>query len=299
MKARHLKQRQSLSLEHKIILSHRRIRKFYDYFNGNVYISFSGGKDSTVLLHIIRTIYPNIPAVFVNTGLEYPEIVEFVKNTPNVTWIRPEMNFKRVLEEYGYPVVSKEVAKCIHHLKNPTSRNFYSRRYMITGVRKDGTKADKCTHLLPKKWMFLVDSPFKISQLCCDVMKKKPVKRYERISKRKGYIGTMAMDSHMRATGYFKTGCNTYSGNHIKSRPLAFWTQEDIWEYIKKYDLPYSRIYDMGASNTGCMFCMFGVHREKGKNRFQRMKTQHPKLYDYCINKLGCGEVLDYIGVKY
>jgi len=55
----------------------------------------------------------------------------------------------------------------------------------------------------------------------------------------------------------------------------------------------------MGYTRTGCMFCMFGVHLEKGDNRFQMMAKTHPKIHDYCINKLGCGEVLDYIGVDY
>ena len=65
------------------------------------------------------------------------------------------------------------------------------------------------------------------------------------------------------------------------------------------HSIAYSEIYDMGEKRTGCMFCMFGVHLEKGENRFQRMKKTHPKQYDYCINKLGCGEVLDFIGVEY
>lgn len=59
------------------------------------------------------------------------------------------------------------------------------------------------------------------------------------------------------------------------------------------------KLYTTGCDRTGCMFCMFGVHLEKEPNRFQRMKITHPKQYDYCINKLGCGAVLDYIGVKY
>ena len=54
-----------------------------------------------------------------------------------------------------------------------------------------------------------------------------------------------------------------------------------------------------GAQRTGCMFCMFGLHLEKEPNRFQRMALTHPKQYDFCVNKLGCGKVLDYIGVPY
>lgn len=85
-----LKQMQSLPLSIKIRMTKLRIRDWYDYFDGQVYVSFSGGKDSTVLLHIARELYPDIEAVFVNTGLEYPEIQKFVKSFDNVTILRPK-----------------------------------------------------------------------------------------------------------------------------------------------------------------------------------------------------------------
>ena len=118
--AHYLKQRQGLPLEAKINMSLHKIREFYDHFQGDVYVSFSGGKDSTVLLDLVRYIYPNVPAVFVDTGLEYPEIREFVKSINNVTWLKPKMPFTQVIEKYGYPVVSKKVARQISDLQNPT-----------------------------------------------------------------------------------------------------------------------------------------------------------------------------------
>lgn len=102
------KQRQCLPLDVKIELTKKRIKDWYEYNNGNVYVSFSGGKDSTVLLKLVRDLYPDIPAIFVNTGLEYPEIVNFVKSTDNVILLKPDINFKTVLEKYGYPVISKK-----------------------------------------------------------------------------------------------------------------------------------------------------------------------------------------------
>ena len=74
MQMEDLLQRQSLPLEAKIRMTEIRIRDWYDYWDGNVYVSFSGGKDSTVLLHIVRSMYPEVPAVFSDTGLEFPEI---------------------------------------------------------------------------------------------------------------------------------------------------------------------------------------------------------------------------------
>ena len=109
-----LKQRQSLPLDIKVRMTEQRIREWVNEFGiGGVYVSFSGGKDSTVLLHIARRLYPDIPAVFVDTGLEYPEIRNFVKTFDNVEWLKPEMNFKQVIEKYGYPFISKEVSECV------------------------------------------------------------------------------------------------------------------------------------------------------------------------------------------
>lgn len=82
-----LKQKQSLPLEQKINMSKVRIKQFYDAMDGDVYVSFSGGKDSTVLLHLIRSIYPNIPGVFINTGLEYPDIIDFVRQQDKIVWV--------------------------------------------------------------------------------------------------------------------------------------------------------------------------------------------------------------------
>ena len=81
------------------------------------------------------------------------------------------------------------------------------------------------------------------------------------------------------------------------STPLGFWLESDIWDYLKKYDVPYSKIYDMGYDRTGCMFCMFGVHLEDQPNRFQKMVITHPKQYRYCMDNLGLRELCGRLGV--
>lgn len=109
----HLKMLQALPLDLKIKKTELRIKEWYEHWEGDVFISFSGGKDSTVLLDIARHIYPDIEAVFSDTGLEYPEIKEFVKTFPNVTIVRPKYSFKQILTKYGYPIISKEVANVV------------------------------------------------------------------------------------------------------------------------------------------------------------------------------------------
>jgi 3'-phosphoadenosine 5'-phosphosulfate sulfotransferase (PAPS reductase)/FAD synthetase len=292
-----LKDRQSLGLTDKISLSKQRIRDFYQKLNGKVVVSFSGGKDSTVMLHLIRSIYPNVKAVFVNTGLEWPEVVQFVRETENVEILKPEMTFKQVLDTYGYPVTSKKVATMIRTLQNPTEENKNERTLYLTGIRGDG-KIAKGSWKIPKKWKFLVKAPFKISDQCCDVMKKNPFKHYTEKTGLHPYVATMASESRLREITYLQQGCNSFTGK-IQSRPLSFWMEEDVWAYIKKYNLKYATIYDKGQLRTGCMFCMFGTHLEKEPNKFQCMANTHPQLWDYCINQLGLGKILDYVHVPY
>lgn len=306
MKRNFLKQRQSLPLKLKIELSKNRIKQFYEHFDGKVYVSFSGGKDSTVLLHLVRSLFPEVPAVFVDTGLEYPEVRSFVKSFDNVITLRPEIPFNKVITEYGYPVISKEVAQFIEdNRKNP---NGYTAKKFDPNsdyVKKYGSR------FCLAKWNYLKDSDIKISSQCCRIMKKTPAKKFEKESGLKPFIATMAAESNLRKQEYIKKGCNSFESKRPASTPLGFWTEQDILQYLVENNLPYCSVYGeikqdkngkyytTGAKRTGCMFCMFGVHNEKSPNKFELMRETHPKLHDYCINKLGCGRVLDFIGVKY
>lgn len=121
--AQRLLELQALPLERKIQITQTRIIEWYQHYDGKVCISFSGGKDSTVLLHIARRLYPGIPAVFSNTGLEYSSIQRFVKTWDNVDIVVPKMRFDEVVSTYGYPLIGKEVAEAIYYARRLRSQN--------------------------------------------------------------------------------------------------------------------------------------------------------------------------------
>ena len=292
---------QALPLEIKVAKSKLRIRQWVDYYGEeNVYISFSGGKDSTVLLDLVRSEYPNIEAVFVDTGLEYPEIKQFVKSFDNVKILRPKMTFKQVIETYGYPMVSKEQANYLDDIRNGTE---YMKIRRLEGDEKGRFK-------LSNKYRYLINAPFNISSKCCNVMKKAPVKLYEKETGKVPFIGTMADESLLRLQTYLKNGCNAFESKRPLSTPIGFWTQQDILEYIYNNNLEIASVYGdvvkennifktTGCSRTGCIFCGFGVHLEKGVNRYQLLEKTHPQLHNYCMNNLGFKEVCEYMNIEY
>ena len=287
--------RQSLPLDQKIDLTCEKIEQWHNHWDSKIYIAFSGGKDSTVLLDVVRNkaLIPDandIPACFCDTGLEYPEIRDFVKTIDNVVWEKPKLTFPEVIEKYGYPVISKEQARYLFDMQTSNSEKM---KYLRMNGNRWGMGK------ISNKWRFLIDAPFKISSKCCDKLKKYPAHQYEKRTGLHPMIGTMVEESFMRRSTYLTYGCNAYETNRPTSTPLAFWTEKDVWEYIHKYNLPYSEIYDMGYTRTGCMFCMFGVQSEGIPNRFQKMELTHPKQYKYCMDKLGIKEVLEYIGVEH
>lgn len=311
-----LKELQALSLERKVQITQSRIIEWYKHYNGQVYVSFSGGKDSTVLLHIARQLFPDIEAVYVDTGLEYPELREFVKSIDNVTWLKPEMNFRQVLDKYGYPIISKDISRRIKDARSAIEKGNKD-SYVFKML--NGTYTDKDGNLSMfncEKWKFLIDAPFTISNYCCDVMKKKPLHKFDKETLKKPITGIMTDESSQRRAQWLKTGCNAFDNKNPQSKPMSFWTENDVLEYIVKNELKICSIYGniiqdkngkyktTALKRTGCMFCGYGVHCEKSPNRFERMKETHPKIWDYCIRPkdkggLGMGEVLDFINVSY
>ena len=168
-------------------------------------------------------------------------------------------------------------------------------------------------------------------------MKKRAAHTYERESREKPIVAMMAEEGRQRFQTWTATGCNAFDGKRPMGKPMSFWTEQDVLRFIVDQELPIASVYgdivasdgenDYGATlidcklhctgcqRTGCMFCGFGSHLEKGENRFQRMRRTHPRHYDFCIGGgafdpadglwkptakgLGYARVLDFIGVAY
>ena len=329
-----LRQLQAYPLDLKVKLTKQRIREWVNEFGTDgVYVSFSGGKDSTVLLHIVREMYPDVPAVFCDTGLEYPEIRDFVKTFDNVVWLKLKMTFRQVIEKYGYPFISKDISQAVYDVKRQSEIMGIDCRETKLYKRTFDENSEYCKKYpmyCRKRYDFLFDADFKISYKCCNVMKKEISKEYEKTSGRKAIIGTMADESRMRQTVWLKNGCNSFNSKRQTSKPLSFWYENDVLQYIKENNLPICSIYgdiietdelpgqmawddyagfDIGTKKltttgfkrTGCMFCGYGCHLEKpGEGRFERMKVTHPKQYAYIMKPweeggLGYKEVIDWL----
>lgn len=298
---------QKASLFEKIILTKQRIREWVSHFGEDgVYVSFSGGKDSTVLLHLVREDFPDVEAVFVNTGLEYPEIQIFVKSFDNVTILRPKMSFVEVIKKYGYPIVSKDIALTIYYYRKGS--NFAKERvYGIDAKTKGESEFRKERY---GKWKPLTEVDFNISSYCCKIMKENPIDKWSNKNSKVCIMGTLAEESERRTDAWLKTGCNAFESKKPSSKPLSFWTEQDVLQYISQNNIPIASVYGeiipdtfndgqiaidnslvdlkcTGCQRTGCIFCGFGAHLEKGEGRFERLKRTHPKQYEYC---LGGGE---------
>lgn len=303
-----LRELQALPLDLKILKTKNRIKEWYNYFGGQVYVSFSGGKDSTVLLHIARELYPDIEAVFVNTGLEYPEIQKFVKTFDNVTILRPKMRFDEVIKKYGYPIISKDVSTRIYYARQWKQWALYA----MQGRENDGSRRENAFKKAYEKYSPLQLVDFNTSHFCCEIMKESPAMEYEKRSGKKPIIGLLATESKRREQSWMRTGCNAFDSKRPTSKPMSFWTEQDVLQYIKENNIPIANVYGdivykdddgmmyensifggnlctTGCQRTGCMFCAFGAHLDK-ESRFVRLKQTHPKHYKYCMDG---GEYVD------
>ena len=264
-----LRQLQAMPLSIKIRMTEQRIREWVrEYGEEGVYVSFSGGKDSATFLDIIRNRmgYENIPAVFIDTGLEYPEIRDFVKTFDNVVWLKPEITFKAVIRKYGYPFISKRVCDSLFYTQKKikdtgakTEEEFLNldinaldeRMAMLSGrynewfKNRNGRSASKSGKETrsQKKYLFMAFGEYRFTSQCCDVMKKNPIKKYAKESGRVGITGQMASESNLRLDQWLKHGCNAFDLENPISNPLSFWTEQDVLKYIKENGVKIASVY--------------------------------------------------------
>lgn len=237
---------QEFPLETKITMTIQRLYWWDEYWKGNEYISFSGGKDSTVLLHIARErAYLNIPAVFVNTGLEYPEIRQFAKSFDNVETLYPKLSFEEVIRKYGYPVLGKEICHKLEYARKGAD-------WALKFVNGDGNQS---RYNIPK-YKLVLDMDFKVSSVCCDVIKKAPGHEYEKRTGRKRITAQMACESTLRTQQWLFEGCNGYDMKSPVSNPMSFWTEQDVLQYILQNDLPLASVY--GKIEGESQMCLDG-----------------------------------------
>ena len=377
-----LYQWQALPLNIKVRMTAERIRNWVNEFGEDgVYLSFSGGKDSTVLGHIIREVcgYKNIPFVFVDVPTQYPELKQFAKTFDNLVILKPKISFAEVCEKYGFPMISKEVSNCVSgarkyvkYLDSQKSDNTIltdrqtvpyacymadllgiDRRVnkgnadyqsLKMGVIPSGSKRrlDRLNGVLldnngeksqfnMEKYKFTLDAPFDISDKCCDYLKKEPAHEYEKKTRRKPILATMATESKVRTQKWLQEGCNAFDCKRPHSKPMSFWTEQDVLLYIKENNLPICSVYGeivtdyeamgqcenqmsfadfgifdnerpllktTGCQRTGCVLCGFGCHLEK-ESRFLRLKETHPKFHNllYVLKNNGVtyAEAIDWV----
>lgn len=304
-------QKMNWSLDQKEFHFFNVLDVFYHRMNGNVYASFSGGKDSTVLIFLIKKWlkamkYPPIKFVFNNTTNEHKEILDFVKTFgEEITWLKPKMTFAQTLEKYGFPLISKEQSMAISRYRKTTSERV--KKFRLTGDRGDGIK--RSVGVISKKWRFMVDAPFEVTNRCCDILKKDPVHRFEKETGLRPITGAMTSESMNRKLKYLKDGgCNSFKEGKEMCQPLSLFTEEDIWALIKKYNIEICPIYFdqiidgelvTGEERTGCAYCAFGCHFEDpNNNRFTRLQKREPKRFDSFMDKLGYRDALTFVGVK-
>lgn len=277
----------NMNLQSKIVQTKSLIREAVHEFGiDKVYISYSGGKDSTVLSHIAKSMYPNILHLFANTTNEYPETIKHVKwekeeNDTNIISVIPKdshgvvWTFKKVVQYYGYPMFSKRISNAIRTYQHALS------------VRTKLNSQDYISRNF-KKYERFKELP--ISDKCCDKLKKEPLRRKAKeLGLECSILGILASESYQREKDWLEYGCNVFhQRKDNQCRPLSFWTDKDILNYINEYNVKIPKLYEMGYTRNGCMYCGFGVQLEsEGENRYQKLKKTHPVQYNYFIKNFG------------
>ena len=232
----------------------------YDLEN-NAYLSFSGGKDSTILHYLLDKALPNnrIPRVFIDTGIEYTKIREFVmglaKNDDRFIIIKPSKNVKQTLEKYGYPFKSKQHSHNVHLYQN-SGIGQSVKRYL--GIIESNTKF-RCPKCL--EYQFTPDFNIKLSDYCCMKMKKEPIHKWEKANNR--FVALTGMRKDEGGQRASLKGCilTDKNGKLTKFHPLL--VVSDEWEewFIETNKIEICELYKppYNFKRTGCKGCPFSL----------------------------------------
>lgn len=329
------KVKQKLPYEAKIHYAYIRAWEFYNECSKrglNCHVSV-GGLDSITLLLFLRSIGIAVPAVSVSV-LE-DKSIQAIHKELGVISLKPLKSKTQVLQECGFPVLSKETASKIELLQNPSPKNATVRHAIITGEtgayggNRTGTRMK-----LAQKWLELFAgseneredvqyqcAPFKVSAKCCYYLKEKPCDDWAKKHNSVPYLGLMASEGGRREKSLMINGCNYFGKTAIRSAPFAIFDRQDLLHLAIDLHVPVPEIYGVidrkedgtlyttRAQRTGCSMCGFGIQLEKRPHRFDRLYEDNPKEWDFwmyrCVKDpvtnevYGWGKVLDYIGVHW
>lgn len=326
---------QALPYEVKVRRAELRAREYIDKLDEmglNAHVSV-GGLDSIVLLLFLRKIGIDVPAISVS-ALEDRSIQKIHKDL-GVISIMPGKPKVQILQEYGFPVISKRIAGRIDTLQHPTEKNKTVRHAIITGeCGAQGHYAKNSRMKLPQKWLELFAgyendnegvnyqiAPFLVSNKCCLYMKEQPCEKWAKEHESRPFLGLMASEGGQREEALTEHGCNYFGKTTIRSAPFVPFLRQDLLQLALDLNAPVPEIYGdiarkpdgtlytTGAQRTGCSMCGFGVHMETRPHRFDQLRMRNPKewefwMYRCCTDpetgeKFGWGRVLDYIGVEW
>lgn len=265
-----------LTLDEKIALAENIIIEEYAKTGGNLFISWSGGKDSEVLKHIALRLFPHLPVVYSNTTNEMKEVLEHVKKFPDTIVVFPDKNFKQVIKTEGFPLISKEVSQKAWELKN--INGYRTRMLRYYGDKKGNSK-------LPDTWHFLAEQEFDVSSKCCYELKKKPLDNWAKANGNpKPLIALMSGESRLRQQLALY---GAEDGKKVYPFLRTEWNEDDIWEYARRNNIRFAECYydrvvdgaELKACNrSGCGVCNFSDYEEREK-KSAREKALNPKRY--------------------